>query len=340
MMSGRRWTGALVLGALFALPGCDDEAAVPVDMTIEPDVTVDMAPPEPDRALPDQAVDMALPVDMRIELDRAVDMAPEPDMGPLPDLGPLDGAACDPRLRARTGCEDYCCQPGEFCQRDPERRVSDGRCQLGDACLIGLDAPDNGCPEELPYCHLKGASTVCTRPGLLREGDDCVDAWNTPQPCGAGLVCNNSVCQAPCDPAADDPGCPNDGLCYDISDRLGVTGGLCGPRNCDWFTGRGCEAGRKCSLVIRNDGVLVGTCNQLDGPGNADGALCQPQQGGGDNCGQGLYCTRPPGQPDVCRTLCDTGQYVTECPGTRSCEERLQFTNGVARGVGLCVINQ
>lgn len=328
------WITALVMvaGSMF---GCDDE---PGDEPTPPDMVIDAAAPDPDVG----PIDMAPERDRYVEPDRGPepDMGPEVDMAPPPDVGPLDGAFCDPRLRARTDCENFCCQPGEFCVRVPGARVSDGRCQTGDACRIGVAAPDNGCPDELPYCHLKGASTKCTAPGELLAGEDCVDVNGIPQPCAEGLVCNNSVCQAPCDPAAEDPNCPDDGICFDISASLGVTGGLCGPRVCNWFDGTGCDAGRKCSLVIRNDGVLVGTCSVLDGQGNSDGALCEPQQGGGDNCQQGLYCTRPPGRPDVCRTLCDTGQYVAPCPGTMGCEERLQFTSGVARGVGICVVNQ
>lgn len=330
-----RWMVALVIAA-GCMAACDDE---PDGEAPAPDVAVDAAPPDPDMA----------PVDMAPERDRYVepdvmrpppDMGPEVDMAPLPDVGPLDGAPCDPRLRGNTTCDDFCCEPGEFCVRVPGARVSDGRCQAGDGCTIGLPAPDNGCPDERPYCHLKGASTRCTLPGDLEAGDDCVDDYGIPQPCAEGLVCNNSVCQAPCDPAAEEAGCPEDGLCFDLTASLGVPGGLCGPRVCNWFDGSGCDPGRKCSLVIRNDGVLVGTCNQLDGQGNSDGALCEPQDGGGDNCQQGLYCTRPRGRPAICRTLCDTGQYVAPCPGIQACEERLQFTSGVARGVGICVTNQ
>lgn len=334
---GSSGPGALMIAGLLAglsLVGCDGDG----DSDPVPDVAVDAAP-----QVDMTPVDMAPERDMYREPDAAPpppDMGPEVDMAPLPDVGPLDGAPCDPRLRGRTGCDTFCCDPGEFCVHVPGERVSNGRCQTGDGCLIGVAAPDNGCPEERPYCHLKGASTVCTLPGELGPGDDCVDELDIPRPCAEGLVCNNSVCQAPCDPAVEDPGCPDDGLCFDISASLGVVGGLCGPRVCNWFDGTGCEAGRKCSLVIRNDGVLVGTCNVLDGQGNSDGAICEPQQGGGDNCQQGLYCTRPPGREDICRILCDTGQYVAPCPGVMACEERLQFTNGVARGVGICVTNQ
>ncbi|MCA9538759.1 MAG: hypothetical protein KC620_07720 [Myxococcales bacterium] len=319
----------LVWGGLWA---CDDEEAAVVDAVVV-DQAVDQRL-QPDVNVPEDAapadlwvppVDMAPPPDMR---------PPPPDMGPPPDLGPLDGPPCDPRLRA-VACED----PGQFCVHIPGAREDMGRCQQGDGCKVGVDP--NGCPPDRPYCHLKGAATICTTAGELRAGDDCVDEWGLPQPCQDGLVCNFSVCQAACDPAAPDPGCPDDGRCANITATIGAEGGLCGPRNCNWFTGAGCAAGQKCSFTIRNDGVLVGSCTMLDGPGNRDGALCQNLATGGDNCAQGLYCTGPLGRERICRTLCDTGGYEAPCPDRQACEERLSLmVDSRVRGFGLCVTNQ
>lgn len=297
-------------------------------------MSADMTSPGPDVASDVMVrADMMQPVvDMRIERDvlAMADMVVAPDEGPAPDVGPLGGEPCDPRLNARA------CDPGFFCVHVPQQRPNVGRCQPGDGCRPGVVGD---CPEDRPYCHLKGGSTVCTEAGELLAGDDCVDALDIPQPCADGLVCNNSICQVPCIPGEENE-CPNDGRCVDISERIGVAGGLCGPRNCNWFTGEGCDAGEKCSYAIRGDGVLVGSCTALNGQGNPDGAMCSNLPAGGDNCAQGLVCIGAAGRERVCRVLCDRGQYEAPCPGTQACEERLQTTTGVVRGYGLCVTNQ
>ncbi|MCB9525087.1 MAG: hypothetical protein H6702_17155 [Myxococcales bacterium] len=283
----------------------------------------DMAPPR----------DMAPPQDMAVPMDEGPvpDMAPMPDMDP-PDVGPLDGERCDPRLRARA------CDPGFFCVRVPGAIESVGRCQAGDGCRPGH--PED-CPDPArPYCHLKGGSTVCTAPGNLRAGDPCVDDFGIPQPCAAGLVCNNSVCQQPCDPAAVDPGCPDGGRCADIGEAVAVAGvGLCAPRGCSWFSGEGCPPDRsRCSYAIRNDGTVVGSCFAEQG-NNLEGTECGFGGQGGDNCDQGLLCIGPPNEIRFCRILCDVGMYEAPCPNGMTCVEALQTQNGPVRGYGICRIN-
>lgn len=272
---------------------------------------IDMAPP---------AMDMAPP-----EMDMAV-----VDMGPRPDVGPLDGDPCDPRLRSTA------CAPGKFCQHIPGQPEQFGACQEGDGCLIGGD----DCPAETPYCHLRGAATVCTAAGELAEGEDCVDDPLQPRPCAEGLVCNFSVCQKPCTPGGDLAQCPNDGRCADISERTGVPGsGLCAPRGCDWFTGTGCNAGQKCNYAIRGDGAIVGSCFPEHGQ-NQLGSQCGLDELGGDNCAQGLICIGPPDGERVCRVMCDIGHYEAPCPERYTCREALQTQNGQVRGYGFCFINQ
>ena len=334
-MSGRVLACALVMFAL----GCDgDESGSTVadaggtltDMATGDGARggQDMSPvrdAEPDAA---PIRDARVPPDVRVPVDE----------GMRPDVGPLDGAPCDPRLNARA------CDPGFFCVHVPQQRPNVGRCQEGDGCRPGVDGD---CPPERPYCHLKGGATVCTEVGAIGRGLDCVSDQDIPQPCEAGLVCNNSVCQVPCTPGEEND-CPDEGRCADISDRTGVDSGLCGPRNCNWFTGEGCEANQKCSYSIRSDGVLVGSCTLLSGAGNGNGAPCETgtdrdgdgTRDAGDNCAQGLYCVGPPGRERFCRLLCDTGQYEAPCPGTMACEERLATSSGAVRGYGLCVTNQ
>jgi hypothetical protein len=314
--------------------GCYDESQSGANQA---DSVVDMAVPTVDGMtpvlfdmqvvlVPDAQPDMGRPMDAAARIDMRVQLY----VCIPPDVGPLDGDACDPRLNARA------CDPGYFCVHIPQQRPNVGRCQPGDGCRPGV--PDD-CPPDTPYCHLKGGSTVCTEAGVLASGDDCVNDLGIPQPCAAGLVCNNSICQVPCIPG-EEADCPHGGRCADISERIGVAGGLCGPRHCNWFNGDLCEAGEKCSYAIRSDGVLVGTCTELGGPGNPDGSMCLNQAGGGDNCAQGLVCIGPPGRERFCRILCDTGQYEAPCPGTMACEERLATSAGPVRSYGLCVTNQ
>ncbi len=320
------------LPLLLCLAGCGEEQTSSV-----PSIDASM-----DAAVTDMAIEDAAPVQLDQEviedMARPRDRGLPPDAGPLPDVGPLDGEPCDPRLNAR-GCE-----AGFFCVHVPQQRPNVGRCQAGDGCRPGV-AED--CPPERPYCHLKGGATVCTEAGELSAGQPCVNDLGIPQPCADGLVCNMSVCQAPCQPGAEND-CPDEGRCADISSRTGVESGLCGPRNCNWFTGEGCGANEKCSYSIRSDGALVGSCTYLNGDGNAEGAPCETggdrdgdgRRDAGDSCGQGLYCTGPPGREKACLRLCDTGQYEAPCPGTMACEERLATSAGAVRGFGLCVTNQ
>lgn len=266
-----------------------------------------------------------------VEMDmQVVDMAPIEDMGPPRDVGPLDGEPCDPRLRSTA------CPPGQFCQQIPGQPIQFGACQQGDGCLIGGD----DCPADRPYCHLKGAATVCTAVGDLPEGADCVEDPLQPQPCAEGLVCNFSVCQRPCTPGGPEEQCPNLGRCADISVRTGVPGsGLCAPRGCNWFNGEGCQPDQKCNYAIRGDGAIVGSCFPAHGQ-NQLGSPCVIEALGGDNCQQGLLCVGPPDAERFCRVMCDTGQYEAPCPERYTCREALSTQLGRVRGYGFCFINQ
>ncbi|MSP74043.1 MAG: hypothetical protein EXR76_18075 [Myxococcales bacterium] len=347
--------GALVtvftLLAVAAFPACKDENVKPSSGAPDtsgptpPPLEAGMAPgggtggeggvmaqdaatdiiPELDRYVADMPI-----VDVQIP---DVPIAPGLDVGPFPDVGPLDGENCDPRLHAAA------CPPGNFCVHVPGQRVYIGRCQAGDQCS---PATPGSCPDPArPYCHLRGGATFCMAEGVLEEAEDCVDELEIPQPCEAGLLCNNSVCQAACDPAAEPTGCAAAWRCEDISAAIGgPRTGLCQPPACDWFTGRGCEAGEKCAYSIRNDGRVVGSCTALEGQGNAHAAPCSIGAGGGDNCANGLVCVGPPDGQRVCRHLCDTGGYQAPCPEAMRCVEALATRGGPVRGLGICITNQ
>ena len=249
---------------------------------------------------------------------------------PMEDI-PADGPQCDPRLRARA------CDPGWFCYPLPDGGGYRGRCQQGDSCIVGTN---EGCPQDRPYCHLQGGATFCTAAGDLKVGQDCVAESGVPQPCEEGLVCNYSICQQPCTVGADDTQCPDEGRCVSLQESTGTDGGLCGPRNCNWFTGDVCEAGQKCNYTIRQDGKLVGSCSELMGDGLGVDERCENLPTGGDNCAQGLACIAPPNGVGVCRILCDTGAFERPCPPNFTCSEQLFTRQGAVRGYGLCKVNR
>ena len=324
--------GLMVLALSWAVVACGDEAGdgdesgagggggTPVDAGLPQDMRprLDIAPIQRDmRPRPDQRV---RPADMGLDLDM--------HMGPLPDVGPLDGEECDPRLRA------VACDPGAFCVHVPGRPANQGRCQLGDGCRI---ATPGDCPADKPYCHLKGAATVCTTPGELLEGEECLNDLDIPQPCAEGLVCNNAICQKPCIPGMEND-CPDEGRCADISAAIAVEGGLCAPRGCSWFSGEPCPADKKCGYAIRGGSTLVGSC--VPSGNNQEGSPCTFADGGGDNCGQGMLCVGPPDREKFCRILCDTGAYEAPCPNNMACRNVLATTTGRVHSYGICYTNQ
>lgn len=289
--------------------GPQDAAPPPRD--IEPDF-----PPEPDFPIPD-----VLPPD---------GPPPPGDAGLRLDFGEVMGEDCDPRLRAAA------CGPGFYCVHEQGRPEFVGHCAEGDGCTPGDPA---GCPDPArPYCHVQGAATFCTAAGVGRDGDDCVDRDDVPQPCAEGFVCTFSVCRTACNP--DMPMCADNFRCESYEGATGERFGICQPPACDWFTARGCEAGQKCAYAIRGDGQVVGSCTPLEGPGNQADAPCSVNPGGGDNCGVGLICTGPPNGERHCKILCDTGGYQAPCPDGLRCVEALATANGNVHGLGICITNQ
>ena len=147
-------------------------------------------------------------VDMRVERDimAMADMAVAPDEGPAPTSDHSAGRHVT-----------HVSTPGLVIQVSFAFTFrSKDRMWVG-ASLATASSAVGDCPEDRPYCHLKGGSTVCTEAGELLR-DDCVNALDIPQPCADGL-CNNSICQVPCVPGEENE-CPNEGRCVDISSGL------------------------------------------------------------------------------------------------------------------------
>ena len=289
----------------------DANVPPPQDAVFQPDFF-----PEPDFAHPDMETPDGPP--------------PPGDLGVHLDFGAPGGPACDPRLRSAA------CDPGFYCKRDDGGQAFQGHCFEGEHCVPGDPA---SCPDPLrPYCHIQGGATLCTAAGNLREGDDCTDREEIPQPCREGLACNFSICQRICNPDASM--CEASERCDSIEGAIGVKVGFCEPPACDLFTARGCMAGQKCSYAIRNDDVVVGSCTALDGVGNGPDAPCGVAPGGGDNCAVGLVCIGPPDQQRYCKILCDTGGYLAPCPDGNRCVEALATHGGNIHGLGICITNQ
>lgn len=327
----------LILSLLMSV-GCDSPPPPPINydglVTLpEPDVT----PPQEDQDVsmvdrgPVTQEDMNPPP---IDMEVPEDMSPPRDMNPS---NPLDGDIpmgdpCDPRLRA------VACDPGFSCIPVPGGRVNQGRCVEGDGCaLTGV----SGCPEDLPYCHLRGRATECTQPGELGLGEACLDEFNRSLPCAEGLVCNFSICVPPCDPTGDiDAQCGQGKSCVDLTDQLGQIGGFCGPvAACDYFSGGGCTPEQQCEFAVRaDDQEIVYFCTNQ---GNAEeGEACSLSGAGADACAQGLICISSPEGDYHCKRVCDTGAYQGPCPDGQSCREILSQGGGVyIRSLGICVIN-
>lgn len=322
----------------FLVIACEDPVAGPIalDGLLSTD-SLDEAPPRlPDVSMerPDQSAQQE---DMQV-----VDESPPPeDLSPPIDMEPMlvaDGEVpmgdpCDPRLRAPA------CEPGFSCLPVPGGRVNQGRCVEGDGCsLTGI----SGCPDQTPYCHLRGRGTECTTPSMRGRGEVCLDEFNRALPCAEGLVCNFSVCVPPCDPTQDpDMQCGAGRACVDLTDQLGSNGGFCGAIGaCDLFTNQGCEASQQCNFAVRTDDQeLVYFCTTAGS--KQEGELCQRGTQAQNDCASGLVCIGSPEGDSYCKRVCDTGGYQGPCPENQSCREILSQGGGVfLRSLGICVINR
>ncbi|MGB0647725.1 MAG: hypothetical protein ACPGQS_11145 [Bradymonadia bacterium] len=253
-----------------------------------------------------------------LALDSALDAALEPDA-----MEVIDGD-CDPRLMA-AACED-----GFFCRPSSE---FEGVCVQGDGCDLVTNA---GCDNpNAPECGLIGRATRCMPAGTGVSGDDCRGGPNGSRACADGLVCNGSICQALCEP--DGMPCEDRARCADISEAVGQEVGLCVERNCDIFTGDGCNAGQTCRFAVATDGVTVGACGPAPAMPKLLGEPCT--YGPNDDCARGFACVQA-SQGTVCRQLCDSGGYQVTCPEGRVCLETLVNEAGTIRGIGVCVTNQ
>ena len=327
----------LTLISLSLMFACDDPVspAVSVDGlqqlgAADREVTPPSPPPMP--PAPPPPIDRALPRDS----------GPAPDQGPAPDRSPLDqsvaadravldgdipeGEPCDPRLRS-TDCEQ-----GFTCYPVPGGRVSDGRCVMGEGCI-----PGEPCPVEGEQCYPWGRGTYCAPPGERGLGEACRDDFERSLPCAEGLFCNGSVCVPSCVPGAPETGCPNDGRCVDWSEHLGVPFGLCSNRGCDPFANLGCAEGEKCQFAVRNDGVLIGFCQENGG--EALDAPCGDAIMSRDICDAGLYCIGTSAESAFCRELCDVAGVEHRCPQFQGCQEVIRGQAGRVRGIGICIVN-
>lgn len=313
-----------LFGLLIILFGCSD-----VSSGFIPQSGVDTGTDSFDgQIVNDEVPDMSPRVEPTPFLDAGVETPdqgqPMVDAEPEVDVEVAMGTPCDPRLRAGA-CDEgfYCLGTSEF----------EGTCEPGLPC----DALTNdGCsPPEGNYCHLVGRTTLCTEAGDGIAGDDCEDATRSGQPCADGFLCNGSICVQVCDPQAE-VDCDNGGRCADITASLGQSLGLCVERNCNIYTGRGCQGNQFCRFAVATDGNNVGSCRERPIAPKSVGEACV--YGVDDDCEQGALCVRAP-NGNVCRALCDSGGYEISCPDRQVCTEALENAAGAIRGVGVCVTN-
>ena len=322
----------LLLANIF---GCQDTAPpavnydglvqdLPKDMTVvSPMTRQDMNTSVVNEPRP---LDMNVPEDMTLPEDMIIEEVEELDGGiPM-------GEDCDPRLRASA------CEPGFACVPIPGGQVHQGRCVAGEDCSL---SDNSGCPEERPYCHLRGRSTECTQPSMRGLGEVCLDEFNRALPCAEGLVCNYSICVQPCDPNQEpEEQCGNNRQCVDLSEQVNSTAGFCGAIGaCDLFTNQGCEAGQQCQFAVRPDDQQIVYFCTAEGM-MTEGESCQLGGMGATGCGVGLVCMPSSEGNATCKRICDTGGYQSPCPDGKACREILSQGGGVyLRGLGLCVIN-
>ena len=318
----------------FCIFGCTEAPTQPVSLdglVMMEELDMMSQPSSPlDRSVQDQRVVDQRVVDQMVVDQMVVDqmvMMDAPD-GELP----MDGDRCDPRLRATA------CDAGFVCLPVPGGRIYQGRCVEGDGCAI---TGDSGCPEDQPYCHLRGLSTECTQASNRMVGEVCLDEFNRALPCAEGLVCNFSVCVESCDPTLNpEEQCGNNRRCVDLSDSLSSNDGFCGTiGSCNLYTNEGCGADEQCKFAVRpDDNQLVTFCTtagQLN-----EGDECMVNGSGATGCSVGLFCIGSPEGSATCKRVCDTGAYEGPCPDGSSCREILsQGAGRYIRGLGLCVIN-
>jgi hypothetical protein len=243
------------------------------------------------------------------------------------------GPTCDPRLYAQQ------CDVGFRCIPKVGGREFEGFCVEGDHCIPGV-SENNGCPANLPYCHLDGKATRCTEVGTLREGEPCrLNQENLP--CALGLVCNAGYCAKSCYPSSPSTGCDTDQRCVNIEEEVGVAGGYCFSSNCNFFNDDGCANGDKCNLAFGSRGELKGFCS-YEGEAQLNESCINytAEEGGGDDCAPGLLCVTTGNGSQSCRQLCDKGFYETSCPANQTCREVLRRSgNVIVYGVGICYAN-
>jgi hypothetical protein len=246
------------------------------------------------------------------------------------------GACFDPSAGVGDACEDSGdCPAGGVCNPDDAGWP-------GGACLtFGCDeASGTGCPgdaECLPG-GFGGALCVdgCASDTDCRDGYECIpslrypdrlscqpafDAGNLGAACGRRGGCTGGTClneaeygfpqgycaAVGCDPDAEDPGCPGDGVCIEATSGTGVClDGCASDTDCR------IEQGYACRPSVTSDPESARACR----PACASDDQCSMRLG--YECNQGLGLCRPPvdpselGEPCGEATVCAGGLCMSE----------------------------
>lgn len=215
----------------------------------------------------------------------------------------------------------------------------DGVCLRGDCndeCFDPADCPEGtpfSCADETGTCLAFGnGASFCFPAGTGEPGDECTSvlvcgpdddpettgcAEDPTDVCAPGVMCFNGICEAPCNPEAEDSGC-GDEECVQAFDSAGDNvPGICGS-SCDPFSRDQCDEGQGCEVLVggRSGSMLGWLCTDLleDEGGDlvpvvAIGEACDPDgEDGFDNqCAEGSLCFVEFDTDTVgtCTQLCD-----------------------------------
>jgi hypothetical protein len=243
-----------------------------------------------------------------------------------------DGATCQPHGDDNATCRSFCvggdpsnqsleCGEGNSCTSNSPDSV--GTCQP--SCQPDDNFVDQDCPEGLKSCFPESVSdgmpqgAQCSASNNLEVGEECggsADRQIPLQNCAPGLICaydsgtdslplygpvirrpdEKPTCQEPCDPFAEDPGCPEGkacgvtpvltnsseaGVCMDKAQCVSETetGTNCTEANLGTLCGNGSHC------VSSQDRVLcLEFCDVETGEGCTGDTVCQEFGGGLGQC--------------------------------------------------------
>lgn len=200
----------------------------------------------------------------------------------------------------------------------------------GEGCQFLLPALPNTSP--IPFAQ-------CQVVGTVQEGGACT----SPIDCAPGLDCtadgSAGTCRKYCCNLNQQSGCPDGQVCaLELSDaNQDPTGvGLCDACDgCDPLDSAAtCGGTDGCYPIPGSDGSSFSACTLClaSTQNRAAGQQCRSV----NDCSPGLGCFRLNNRPPVCIAMCDLQATTDACPGTLSCQDRLEAAS-LGGTVGVCI---